>query len=197
MKALDANHLALATLLVWVAFEVVVQARDVLRGKGGKELDRGTRRLIGLVTTASIVLAGVISRAVRHNSALWLPGAGTDAPLAVGVAIMWAGLAVRLWSIATLGAAFRTTVEVDADQALVERGPYRWLRHPSYSGLLLVTTGYGVTTGAWPALAVAALGPVAALARRIQIEERALTDAMGDTYRDYQRRTKRLVPGIW
>ena len=197
MKTIDSNHLALATLLVWVAFEVVVQARDVLHGKGGTELDRGTRRLIGLVTAASIVLAGVIPGAVRHDSALWLPGADTDAPLALGTAIMWAGLVVRLWSIATLGAAFRTTVEVDADQVLVERGPYRWLRHPSYSGVLLVTTGYGVTTGAWPALAVAAIGPAAALARRIQIEERALTDAMGDAYRDYRRRTTRLRPGIW
>ena len=191
------NPILVVTLGLWVALELALVARDRRRGKGSTAHDRGTRRLTVLVTAVSITLSGVIARALRHHSSLWLPGGDTDVPLAVGLAIMWAGLALRVWSIATLGEAFRTTVEVDADQRLVERGPYRVLRHPSYTGVLLMTTGYGVATGVWPALALAVTGPAAVFARRIAVEERALVDTMGDTYRDYRRRTKRLVPGVW
>jgi protein-S-isoprenylcysteine O-methyltransferase Ste14 len=60
---------------------------------------------------------------------------------------MWLGLTIRLWAIVALGRAFRTTVEVDAGQAVVSTGPYRWVRHPSYSGLLLIVTGFGLGTG--------------------------------------------------
>jgi protein-S-isoprenylcysteine O-methyltransferase Ste14 len=191
------NPFVLGTIGVWVALEIALVVRDRIRGTGGTAQDRGTRRLIALVTASSFVLAGVIARALRHHSALWLPAGNTEAPVVVGLVLMWAGLALRVWSIATLGAEFRTTVEVDAGQQLVERGPYRVLRHPSYSGVVLLAAGYGVLTGVWPALLVAVIGPTLVLMRRIKVEERALAETMGDSYRDYQRRTRRLVPGVW
>jgi protein-S-isoprenylcysteine O-methyltransferase Ste14 len=191
------NPIVLTTLGVWVALEIALVARDRIRGTGGTAQDRGTRRLIGIVTAASLVLTGVVARTARHNSALWLPGGSTDAPVVIGLVLMWAGLALRVWSIATLGAEFRTTVEVDAGQQLVERGPYRLLRHPSYSGVLLLAAGYGVATGVWPALLVAVIGPTLVLMRRIQVEEKELTETLGDDYRVYQRRTWRLVPRVW
>ena len=55
-----------------------------------------------------------------------------------GVLVMWSGLALRVWAIAALGSGFRTTVEVEPGQAVVSSGPYRWIRHPSYAGLLLL-----------------------------------------------------------
>jgi protein-S-isoprenylcysteine O-methyltransferase Ste14 len=51
--------------------------------------------------------------------------------LIAGAVVMWAGLALRIWAILVLGRAFRTTVEVDSNQAVVDRGPYRYERHPS------------------------------------------------------------------
>ena len=56
---------------------------------------------------------------------------------------MWLGLALRVWAIATLGGAFRTTVEVEPGQTVVSSGPYVWVRHPSYAGLLLIVAGFG------------------------------------------------------
>jgi protein-S-isoprenylcysteine O-methyltransferase Ste14 len=191
------NPFVLATLGVWVALEIALVVRDRIRGMGDTAQDRGTRRLIAIVTGASFVLTGVVARALRHQSALWLPGGSTDAPVVIGLVLMWAGLALRVWSIATLGAAFRTTVEVDAGQQLVERGPYRLLRHPSYSGVVLLAAGYGVVTGVWPALLVAVIGPTLVLMRRIRVEEKALTETLSDDYRAYQRRTWRLVPWVW
>ena len=110
---------------------------------------------------------------------------------------MWAGLAVRVWAIATLGAAFRTTVEVEPGQAVVSSGPYRWVRHPSYTGLLAVVAGFAIATGSWPGLAVAVVLALPALVRRIGIEEAELTRVLGDDYRRYRAGTARLVPRVW
>jgi protein-S-isoprenylcysteine O-methyltransferase Ste14 len=191
-----ADPLVLTTLGVWVALELALRVRDARRGKGGTALDRGTRRLTVLAIAAAVALASVLARPLRDDRAL-APGQGGGALIAVGLAIMWAGLLLRVWAIASLGAAFRTTVEIDEDQRLVDRGPYRWVRHPSYTGLMLITSGYGVVSATWPSLAAAIALPLVVLARRIQIEEQALVASMGDSYRHYQARTKRLIPGIW
>lgn len=191
------NPFVLATIGVWLALEITLVVRDRIRGRDGTAEDRGTRRLIALVTAASFVLAGVIARALRPHSALWLPGGNTDAWLVLGLVVMRAGLALRVWSIAAPGAELRTTVEVEAGQQLVERGPYHVLRHPSYSGVVLLAAGYGLVTGVWPALLVAMVGPTLVVIRRIQLEGRAFAETMGDTYCDYQRRTWPLVPRVW
>ena len=93
---------------------------------------------------------------------------------------MWLGLATRVWAIAALGRAFRTTVEVDPGQAVVCTGPYRWVRHPSYSGLSLIVIGCGLASGSWLALAVCAGLPLTALQRRIHVEEAELVSVLGD-----------------
>ena len=110
---------------------------------------------------------------------------------------MWLGLAIRVWAVAALGRAFRTTVEVDADQAVVSSGPSRWVRHPSYTGLLLIMAGFGLAVGNWLALAACLALPLPALLRRIQVEEAELTRVLGEPYRAYRTQTKRLVPGLW
>ena len=107
-----------------------------------------------------------------------------------------AGLAVRIWAIVVLGQSFRTTVEVDTGQRVVDRGPYRWVRHPSYTGILLLMVGLSLVYGNWPALAVLLVLPAGVLIHRIFVEEAALTEVIGRAYTDYAARTKRLVPGV-
>jgi protein-S-isoprenylcysteine O-methyltransferase Ste14 len=67
-----------------------------------------------------------------------------------------------------LGPAFRTTVEVEPGQVIVSNGPYRWVRHPAYTGLLLVVIGFGLALGNWLALAICVVVPLPALLRRLQ-----------------------------
>src|SRR3954463_14059071 len=120
------NALAAVTLACWALLELGLRIREAVQGKGRRERDRGSRLLIAISLGLSV---GVTA------------ATGSKAPpalQAIGVAVMWAGLAVRVWAIATLGAAFRTTVEVEPGQAVVSSGPYRWVRHPSYTGLLAV-----------------------------------------------------------
>jgi protein-S-isoprenylcysteine O-methyltransferase Ste14 len=178
------------TLAAWAALELVVRVRERVQRKGGGARDRGTRALIAVTLGIAIALAAVTaSRATAPQIA---------APFrAAGLIVIWLGLAIRVWAIAALGRAFRTTVEVDPGQAVVSTGPYRRVRHPSYSGLLLIVTGAGLAAGDWLALAVCALLPLPALLWRIHVEEAEMADVLGERYRAYQAHTKRLIPGLW
>ena len=174
------------TLAVWALLELGLRIRERLQGRGGTARDRATRVLIALTLGAAIALAAVTEAR-----------ATAGAHRAAGLVVMWLGLALRVWAVAALGRAFRTTVEVDPDQTVVSTGPYRWVRHPSYSGLLLIVAGYGLASGSWLTLLVCVVLPLPALVRRINVEEAELARVLGDPYRAYAARTKRLVPGIW
>jgi protein-S-isoprenylcysteine O-methyltransferase Ste14 len=175
------------TLAGWAVLELALRVRERLQGRGGTARDRATRVLIALTIGGSIALAAVIdSRTTTPRIAV-----------AAGLIVMWLGLALRVWAIAALGRAFRTTVEVDPGQAVVSSGPYRWIRHPSYSGLLLIVAGYGLAAGGWLGLVVCAAAPLPALLRRIHVEEAELAGVLGEPYRAYQARTNRLIPGVW
>lgn len=76
---------------------------------------------------------------------------------------MCAGIAIRQWSVALLGQLFTIDVRVHPDQTVVERGPYRWVRHPSYTGLIMSFVGIRLALGNWAALAVLAMVPTAGL----------------------------------
>jgi protein-S-isoprenylcysteine O-methyltransferase Ste14 len=161
--------------------------RQRLQGTGGSERDRGTQALLVVAIALPVGMA-----AARATTSLI-----AEPYRAIGLIVMWVGLAIRVWAIAALGRSFRTTVEVDADQAVVSSGPYRSIRHPSYSGLLLFVAGCGLASGDWLALGLCVLLPLPALLRRIQVEEAELTRVLGDRYRAYQAQTKRLIPGLW
>jgi protein-S-isoprenylcysteine O-methyltransferase Ste14 len=117
--------------------------------------------------------------------------------LTTGFVILLAGLVLRGWSIKTLGAYFTASVKVSTDQPVITAGPYRMLCHPSYTGLLLIMTGIGLASANWVGLAGMALFTLAGLLWRIHAEERALLTTLGDPYRAYAARHKRLVPLVW
>lgn len=191
------------TGLIWLVLELGLIRRDRRRGTGSTERDRGTRTLNFVLVIAAVVLADVLGAVIGKHSPLWLPGAGRTGagpagwPVIAGLVVIWLGLATRVWAVATLGRAFRTTVEVDSRQALVSRGPYHWVRHPSYTGLLLIAAGFGLASGNWPGLAACVLLPAAAMLRRISVEEKELLRMLGTDYSRYQKSTRRLVPGLW
>ncbi|BCJ47736.1 hypothetical protein GCM10010168_20950 [Actinoplanes ianthinogenes] len=128
------------------------------------------------------------------------PGAviGGGVPLfALGAAAAWAGLLLRWWSFVSLGRYFTVVLATDADQPVIDRGPYRVLRHPSYTGLLLIFIGLGVLVGNWVSAAGAVVLVLVALLHRLRTEERALIAALGDRYRDYAAGRARLIPFVW
>jgi protein-S-isoprenylcysteine O-methyltransferase Ste14 len=114
-----------------------------------------------------------------------------------GLVVMCVGIALRQWAVALLGAYFTVDVRVHPGQTVVERGPYRWVRHPSYAGLILTFIGLGLALGNWAALAVLAVVPTVGLVVRIKTEERALFEGLGEPYRRFAATRPRLFPGVW
>jgi protein-S-isoprenylcysteine O-methyltransferase Ste14 len=115
----------------------------------------------------------------------------------VGLLLMAVGIFIRQWAVFTLGRFFTADVRVHPGQTVVERGPYRWARHPSYSGLLIFFVGLGLALSDWLSVIILAVLPAAGLLVRIRSEERALLAALGDDYRRYAATHHRLFPGIW
>ena len=158
-----------------------------------REEDRNTKwALVGSVASG-LVLGGAAQRAFPG---LAFPDTGW-APTAIGVAVMWAGIGLRAWAIATLGRFFRRDIQVAEDQVVVRSGPYAAIRHPAYAGNLLMLAGFGIVLANWASLAALVVIPVLGHMPRIVVEDALLTDRLGEPYRAYARTTARLVPGVW
>jgi protein-S-isoprenylcysteine O-methyltransferase Ste14 len=179
--------------VLWIAFEIWLVFIDRKQGKGNPGIDRGTRYLnficIALGISGAAILNGV--------SRFFFPGGRTSTVFWIGLIIMLLGLSLRIWAVSTLGTSFRTTVETHVNQKVVKAGPYKLIRHPSYSGILLMCLGYGIAVQNWLSLTMAVFLPLSALIYRIHIEEVALLTSMGSEYGEYQRHTKKIVPWIW
>ncbi|MEX2154478.1 MAG: isoprenylcysteine carboxylmethyltransferase family protein [Gemmatimonadaceae bacterium] len=114
----------------------------------------------------------------------------------LGIAVLVAGSLLRRHCFRMLGQYFTYVVQVQGDQPVIERGAYRWIRHPSYTAGMLLFIGIGVSLANWLSLAILFVTTVAVYSYRVRIEERALLASMGDRYREYMSRTKRFVPFI-
>ena len=99
----------------------------------------------------------------------------------LGLVIAWAGMLLRLWAVRTLGGSFTTTVVVRPEQAIIATGPYRYVRHPSYLGLLILFLGLGLTLGDLASAVAIVVLPAIALVWRIRVEEAALRAGLGST----------------
>jgi protein-S-isoprenylcysteine O-methyltransferase Ste14 len=177
---------------VWVLGEWWIRLRSQLNRRGSR-LDRGS--LLVVVAFVGAGLGGGFTLAGRVQAAAIAEGRWLF--FVVGLVLMSAGIAIRQWAVAVLGRFFTIDIRVHPDQTVVERGPYRWVRHPAYSGLIVTFVGIGLALGNWAALAVVALVPAAGLVVRIRFEERALLAALGEPYRRFAASRARLFPGVW
>ena len=178
---------------IWVAFEIGLVVRDNSRGKGKTTIDRGTRYFNFIAITVGISAAAILN----GFSKFLFPGGRTSIVFFIGIVIMLIGMALRFWSVFTLGRSFRTTIETDKDQRVITNGPYKLVRHPSYSGWLLMCCGYGIALQNWLSLLVAVILPFVALLYRIRVEEAALVSSFGSEYIEYRKHTKKLIPWVW
>jgi protein-S-isoprenylcysteine O-methyltransferase Ste14 len=181
---------------VWFAEAVVVGVLEIIgagrRRTEATKRDRGSQivlRVCVVVAVAAIVL-----------SLDYVPGAEIRPPVvsvAVGILLFAAGEALRMWSRRTLGRYFTYTVQTSSDQPVITNGPYRFVRHPSYTGVLLLATGAGFVEGNWLGLAALALMVFVGLSYRIRVEETALLEDLGDRYRAFAAHRKRLIPFVY
>jgi protein-S-isoprenylcysteine O-methyltransferase Ste14 len=177
---------------IYFLSELLLTVTRRSRSATGTKQDRSTLRVLWIVIMVSIgagVFIATRLTALRVNYGPWFD--------VTGVVLFAAGLVFRWWAIITLGRFFTVDVTIEKDHELVERGPFKWVRHPSYTGVLLAFVGYALTLRNWGAMLVILVPIFVAFVRRMKVEEDALSRALGDRYAGYMKRTKRLIPGIY
>ena len=184
--------LSLQLGIVYLISEVLLTVTRRSRSRTGTKQDRSTLGVIWIVIMVSIA-AGIYLAKAWPAAALPLGQLFAS----VGVFLFVVGLLLRWWAIITLGRFFTVDVTIEKDHELVERGPFRLVRHPSYTGVLLAFVGFALTLRNWAALLIILVPIFAAFIRRMNVEEEALSRALGSRYAEYMRRTKRLVPFVY
>lgn len=163
------------------------------RDPNARPADRGSLVVMSLVTGGGVIVACILAAIWPTAAIPWLRPQLTLA----GVAVIVLGSALRWWAILTLGRYFTFEVAVRSTQSVVRSGPYRVVRHPSYTAILIMLLGVGLALANWASLVVMLAGGVIGLLYRIRVEERALVEALGQPYVDYMRHSRRLVPFIY
>ena len=177
-------------IFVWVASELF-GAMLIPRLRGGEQQvrvkrDRGSKLLILFTVWVSVTVA----LAFGYGGVGVLP----DWVFYPGIVLMWLGVLLRQWAIAVLGRFFSTSVRIVEDHRVVEKGPYRLVRHPSYTGLLISFIGIALAVQSAGALVVVLALFIVAFGYRIRVEEKTLLSELGDNYANYMKRTKRIIP---
>jgi len=182
--------LAGVLLGAWLLLEVLLRDGAAARSWKGGDEDRSSTRLVlvtYVVAFAAPFLLGTSGVGVTQSgSALaW-----------IGVSIGVLGLGVRIWSMRVLGRDYTRSLRTREAQVVVDRGPYRLVRHPGYVGSILVWFGSRVAVN-WLVGAVTLLALVLVYVYRIDAEERMLVEHLGASYESYRASTWRLVPFVW
>jgi protein-S-isoprenylcysteine O-methyltransferase Ste14 len=181
----------IASYLAWILFEVVTGKSRKAKG-AAKEKDRGSFFFLVGMIWLGIFLDFTFCFGVQRAAIPWMRKENFFA----GIALMWLGIAFRYYCMRVLGRYFTFDVAIHGGQTVVEAGPYRYIRHPSYTGAIITLLGFGLALGNWAGLiALLACGAIG-YAYRIRVEESALVTALGDPYRQYMGRTWRLVPFV-
>ncbi len=185
-------------VVFWVLWAAVflpefIFVRKQRRQRSAAPQDRGSVRVI--------MIGNSIGSSVAFLCALMLPRATIlthrRAVFWTGIGVMFVGGILRRHCFRVLGASFKAVVDVGPDQAIVERGAYRFVRHPSYAAAILLFVGIGLALTNWVSLFVLVVMAIAVYGYRIHVEEAALLATLGEPYRDYMARTRRIVPFVW
>jgi protein-S-isoprenylcysteine O-methyltransferase Ste14 len=177
-------------VFAWVWIPETLLARKSL-ALASSEQDAGTYRVIAVANH----LAMLAAFAVSFFSWATLPN--TFSAAVAGTAMLFAGGVLRRYCFKALGQYFTAAIKVTSGQPVIQHGPYRWIRHPSYVAGFLILTGIGVALGNYLSLALLLIVPCYSYAVRVAAEERALLETLGTPYRQYMMRTKRFIPFIY
>ena len=177
---------------VWAASETCLTIATRTRRSGGMVKDRGSMTVIW-VTIALAITAGEMIRASMGPNLF----GGTHWLILAAIVVVMAGIAIRWTAILSLGNAFSSNVAIRHTQTIYRNGLYRFVRHPSYTGMLMVFLAVGLQERNWIAFIAVMAPTTAAVLYRIHVEEAALNEAFGTEYAAYSEQTKRLIPGIY
>ena len=170
--------------LLWMITELRVTKKDV-NTEGKKTYDLMTCQLYGMGQALTILSALYFPSAWQKMSAFYF----------AGISLFFIGVCYRLWAIQTLGQFYSHRVRTLSQHQIVTFGPYKFIRHPAYSGMIVANIGISAYFFNWATLSVFLLILVPAIILRITIEEKILFKIKG--YTEFAQKRKRLIPAIW
>jgi protein-S-isoprenylcysteine O-methyltransferase Ste14 len=176
-----------ALFSLWVLSEIInsIWSR---KNSGAKSQDRGSYWVV-IGASGAAMVADFTFRSLG----VWTYGGILQY---AGLAVLLAGIVLREWAIWVLGKHFTVRVQVREKAELVTDGPYNYVRHPSYTGGLMIFAGIFLAIGSWPGLILGLIICLVAYEYRINVEENALRNAFGRKYHEYRKRTGKLFPGF-
>ena len=186
------RELVWGTLCLFPISEIVLGVLKRATAKKSSVHDQGTLRVLWVVISVSLVMASIVKNV-----------SFTRIPVPIGlsdmfsVTLMVSGMTLRWFSIFTLGKYFTVNVAIHPDQQVIRTGPYRYIRHPSYTGMLIAFLGVGVYLANWLSLLVLLIPVTLATLYRIKKEEDILLKVLGQPYQAYSMQTKRLIPWLF
>lgn len=177
-------------LLIFAAFFIDYLVPRLTSGKGARPFeksDRGSYLVISVAAFAALAI-GILIRVLNIGTASglfqWM-----------GLIVIIAGLFVREWALIKLGKFFSRTIQIEPGHKIIREGPYRWIRHPAYTGMLLIDTGVIMAIGTWLGTLVTFAIIAGSLLYRISVEEKTLLHTFGMEYQEYMTQTWKLFPG--
>jgi protein-S-isoprenylcysteine O-methyltransferase Ste14 len=177
--------------LIWALSEVILNRFKRSRIGEAKSADRKSEPILWLTISLAIMASAYVAMSYHF------PVFSDDSYRGIGLPIMLLGMIFRFWAIWQLGRYFTVDVAIRSDHQLLRSGLYKYLRHPSYTGLLITFFGYSLTLNNYLGMLIALLPVFIAFLFRIRIEESALKAQFGQEYEDYCKQAKRLIPFIY
>ena len=181
----------IASLAIWFMFSVYWEIAAKTRSEACTQESRGSRRVHLVMVSAAQLLLFFRVPGLNGN---WLPV--SLIPVVAGLAIEVSGFLLAVWARRILGKHWSGEITIKVDHELVRTGPYKYVRHPIYTALLLLYLGAAIVSGQWHALVGFVLAVIAYL-RKIRLEETNLRRAFADQFDEYRQQTRALVPGVY
>jgi protein-S-isoprenylcysteine O-methyltransferase Ste14 len=177
--------------VLYALFELYMSMRQRKRRTVEKTGDRfSVWIIVGSISAGywlSFIAASTHVGRIYHWNTLFL----------VGTALAIIGLIIRVTSILTLKQQFTYTITKVEDHQIIEKGLYKYIRHPGYLGQLIIFLGISVTLSNWLSVLLMIIPVLSGYIYRILVEEKFMAEQLGQKFIDYQKRTKRLIPGVY
>jgi protein-S-isoprenylcysteine O-methyltransferase len=179
-----------STSILWIGSEIWNNIH--YRVKVDKSKDKGSAVFLWISIYAGVFL-GILFSSINTSN----PSSTQDLRVLAGSCIIWFGVIIRTWAIKTLGTFFTPTIAVQEKQKIITWGPYKYVRHPSYTGGFISFLGLGIALGSVTGFALMIILIFMGYKRRMDVEEKVMLSSFGDEYRSLMLKTKRLIPYVY
>jgi len=185
----------LTACLIWNVPEMIGALKQTAKAsrKEASVQDRGSMGILIGLQWGGIALNFLLGGLFPAAAITWQ----RTALFSAGVILILLGVALRWYAIWILGRYFTRDVAVSANQKVVQIGPYRYMRHPAYSGTFLTMLGVGLAMTNWASLVALLTCVLIGHMYRVSVEEKALSQTIGQPYVEYMHRTRRFIPFVF